>query len=64
MTSATIVLLSSCPYERHALYQDQLMITRRLLGLQTLILVYNDAVPALLSGTEAPGGLCPHSWHW
>ena len=28
------------------------MVTRRLLGLQTLMLVYNDAVPALLSGTE------------
>lgn len=28
------------------------MITGCLLGLQTLILVYNDSVPALLSGTE------------
>ena len=52
MTSATSELSSSCPCERHALHQDQLMVTRRLLGLQTLMLVYNDAVPALLSGTE------------
>ena len=28
------------------------MVTMRLLGMQTLVLVYNDAVPALLSGTE------------
>ena len=58
MTLATIVLSSCCPCftdqksERHAVYHDLLMVTRRLLGLQTLILVYNDAVPALLSGTE------------
>ncbi len=58
MTPATIVLSSCCPCftdqksERHAVYHYMLIITRRLLGLQTLILVYNDAVPALLSGTE------------